>query len=36
MISENNSSIGSPSMDKDRRRAFLKDPLLKQLENYAT
>jgi hypothetical protein len=36
MIRENMSSIGSPFKDKGRRRAFSKDSLLKQLENYST
>jgi hypothetical protein len=27
---------GSPFMDKGRLRAFLKDPLLKELGNYST
>jgi len=26
--------IGSPFVDKDRLMTFLKDPLLKELENY--
>jgi len=29
-------STGSPFMDKGTLRAFLKDPLLKKLENYST
>jgi hypothetical protein len=27
-------NIGSPLVDKDQLRVFLKDPLLKELKNY--